>query len=239
MIAQPAPVAVEKPLPAMPPVVEPEPAEALPVAAATPHLPISTPPLPRASLPSPAISRPRRERPRTGSAVRVVAVATVVLDWNDTISSAGVSTSPESAVGADSLAAAATRRATATGSVSGSSDFAWFPDCSAASTASTAAAVDAVPGSAVDTRARGSAVDTRPSLATPAKSGYAAFDIPDSALVRKYSGPQAFRKYARDWRRDGWLPFVTSRRMVLTLVARGLISRGRWLGLSDTPTPTG
>ncbi len=63
VIAQPAPVAVEKPLPAMPPVVEPEPAEALPVAAATPHLPISTPPLPRASLPSPAISAPAVSTP--------------------------------------------------------------------------------------------------------------------------------------------------------------------------------
>ncbi len=62
VIAQPAPVAVEKPLPAMPAAAEPELAEALPVpgAAAAPPVPISTPPSPRASsvIAAPAVSTP-------------------------------------------------------------------------------------------------------------------------------------------------------------------------------------
>ena len=60
VIAQPAPVAVEKPLPAAPVVVEPEPPVALPEPAAvvTPPPPVFTPPTPPAWLPSPAVKAP-------------------------------------------------------------------------------------------------------------------------------------------------------------------------------------
>ncbi len=60
VIAQPAPVAVEKPLPAAPVVVEPEAPAAIPEPAAvvTPPPPVFTPPTPPAWLPSPAIKAP-------------------------------------------------------------------------------------------------------------------------------------------------------------------------------------
>ncbi len=60
VMAQPAPVAVEKPLPATPIAVEPEPAEALPVpaAAAAPPPPMFTSPSPPASSPTPVIPAP-------------------------------------------------------------------------------------------------------------------------------------------------------------------------------------
>ena len=60
VIAQPTPVAVEKPLEATPVAVEPEAAEALPVPAATaaPAPPMFTSPSPPASLPSPVIPAP-------------------------------------------------------------------------------------------------------------------------------------------------------------------------------------
>ncbi len=59
VIAQPTPVAVEKPLEAAP-VVEPEVPEALPepAAEAAPPPPVFTPPIPQVSLPSPAIKAP-------------------------------------------------------------------------------------------------------------------------------------------------------------------------------------
>ena len=60
VIAEPAPVAVEKPLPAPPVAVEPEVAEPVPVpdAAPAPPPPVFTPPSPPVSLPSPIIQAP-------------------------------------------------------------------------------------------------------------------------------------------------------------------------------------
>ena len=140
MIAQPAPVAVEKPLPATPVVVEPEAPEAIPVPAARrdaapAHVHVTN----TAGLVAVAGDQCAGYKPRrTGPAFLVVAVdPTVAVDWDTAIPTASLSTCPGSAVGADSLSASARNRAMAT------TTFARLADCSVTSTASTAAAVDA------------------------------------------------------------------------------------------------
>ena len=110
VIAEPAPVAVEKPLPAPPVAVEPEVAEPVPVPDAAPAPPplrvhaTITASLVAVADHSGADSQPRRTKP----VFLVVAVEpTVAVDWVTTVSTASHSTSPGSAVGADPRSASA------------------------------------------------------------------------------------------------------------------------------------